>query len=216
MTNLISQADLEDRILIAFYDYAQKGDDKLVAVDVQRMIEGDLGLQRIDLALRALAKRAMLNPSYVAGRPAKYSITDVGYKEVEKAYLTQLEAAESAKIENDPILELEQQFAPAAGRMVTFGDNRNVKEQAIESVEQVEQIIRASNSLDPDLRDETVASLGAWKSLIDNAKAFAVGAFRFLVWDRIKKVIEKGIEDAYALALTGLLITLGTIIVGLL
>ena len=215
MTRVVSQRELEQIVLTAFYDYAQGGDQRLDVSAVGTLLSGEFSKQRLELALRALSRAELLDASYTMNRPASYSISEEGYKQVERAYFDRLEASEIAQTQDDPLGDMERQLAPAAGRMVTFGDNQAAFEQAISSIEEAEKIVRASNLLDAELRDETIASLGAWTSLIRATKSFAVGAFRYLVWDRLKKVCESAIEDTYRFAMTGLLLALGSLVLGL-
>ncbi len=213
---MVTQDELEQLVLNAFYDHAQKGDQKLYVSEVFDLLNGQFGRQRVELAVRALANRELLDGSYSMNRPSSYSISQAGYRLVEQTYLERLTATEAAQAASDPLLLLDQQLAPASSRMVSFGDNQDDYEQAISSVSDAEEVLRASNSLDPIIRDETLASLSAWKSLISAGKRFAVGAFNYLVWDRLKAVMEGGIEDTYRFVIAGILMALGSLIVGLL
>ena len=100
--------------------------------------------------------------------------------------------------------------------MVSFKDNQPAKIDAIAAVNEAERIIQSSNSLPSEERENATNSLSSWGELINKTSSFAVGAFKFMVWDRIKAVVESAIEEAYKTTLIGLLITLGTIIVNLL
>jgi hypothetical protein len=216
MSEDVSQTELENLILGEFYRYAQKGTKELTFDDVHRMLGGSFGLRRVELAVRALAEAGLLEGSHFMNSPSTYLISDAGYKKVENSIFERVAAAGAEKVETDPILSLENRLAPASGRMVSFGDNQHAREQVIECVHQAEEILRSSNTLEEGVREDALAYLSAWRKLVETAKNFAVGAFRFMVWDRLRKVIEKGLEDAYRAALVGILITLGTIIVGLL
>ena len=212
----ISQAQLEEHVLETFYQYAQKGSERLTIDEVGRMLDGEVGARRVELAVRALANSALLDGSYLMNSPAKYAISEAGYKQVEAQIFERLEATENDKLDSDPLARLEAQLAPAAGRMVSFGDNQDSREQALECIGSAQEILRSSNTVEEEARDDAIANLSAWKTLIETARNFAVGAFRFMVWDRLRKVAEKGLEEVYRAALAGILITLGTIIVGLL
>ncbi|MDT0575107.1 hypothetical protein RM533_02775 [Croceicoccus sp. F390] len=206
------QLELERAVLFALYNFAQKQGGRVNAVGIQQILPEQITETRISLALGQLERSGFVFSFHArfSKSPTDYEITDQGYKEAEKI------VGEAERLEADPIASLEMQLAPAAGRMVSFGDNQDNREQMIALVEQAKETIRSSNSINEAVRDDAVAHLSAWKGLIENSKTFAVGAFRFMVWDRIKKVIEGEIEDVYLITLTCTLITLGTIMVGLL
>lgn len=212
----ISQAELEKKVLELFFNEAQKNAGQISQEDVAVRLNSEFGQQRINLAIRSLSDRGLVEGEYDPGFGVLYAISDKGYKQAELTYFERLEAVEASQAQSDPVREMERQLAPAAGRMVSFGDNQAALDQAVLSVEQAENILNASNMLDPELRDESIASLTAWSSLIKATKSFAVGAFRYLVWDRLKKICESAIEDTYRFAITGLLLALGTLVLGLL
>ncbi len=216
MSGNVTQVELEERVLEIFYKHARDQDGELNVGHVQAKLDGNFGGRRVELAIQALADAKLLRGSYFIDAPSQYEITESGYKQVEEAYFARLNAVESEKAEADPVESLERKLAPAAGRMVSFGDNQEQKDQLLIAVNEAREIIRSSNQLDADDRDDAVGNISAWNRLVQDSKSFAVDAFKFLVWDRITKVIEKGIEDAYQALLVGLLITLGTIVVGLL
>ncbi len=212
MSHEVSHDDLQSQIIHLMFD-AMNDDAGWIGPDV---IGQNLGIasDRVSLAASRLVKEGYLNARYNIRSGASYQISERAYIEIEQARRDDPTVSDALPL--DPIQSLEAQLAPAAGRMVGFGDNQSDLDQAIESIEDAQNAIRESNQLDPDVRDETAFSLDTWKNLIVKARRFAIGAFQFLVWDRIKAVIEGGIEDAYRVALTAILITLGTIIVGLL
>ena len=197
------------------YTYSQTGDKSLDAEQVSQMLDGQFGVQRVNLALRALDRDGFLTSYSVMGSGQKFAISESGYLEVESSILARVNQIDYEASAN-PLDSIERELAPASGRMVTFGDNQSAHEQAIVCIEQATETIRRSNIMSEADKSEAVISLDSWKGLIQSARSFAIGAFRYLVWDRIKAVIEGSIEDTYRLVLTGLLITLGTIVVSLL
>ncbi|MXO48393.1 hypothetical protein GRI69_09000 [Erythrobacter vulgaris] len=214
MSENISQDELKGRVLEALYRHAQSGDRSISAEEAGTLIEGNFGLQRLEMALQSLVSNEFARASYVMNSPTKYRISEAGYYEVERAVFNRLEEVEERS--SDPLATLEQRLIPASDRMVGFGDNQSDADEALAAIEDVSEAIRTSNSLDEALRDETLASVASWKGMVEKGRNFAVGAFRFLVWNRIKAVIEGGIEDAYRYILVGGLLTLGTLILGLL
>ncbi|MXO61617.1 hypothetical protein [Qipengyuania oceanensis] len=211
MNSSVSHEDLQAQIVELLFD-AMNQDAGFVGPDQigQNLnISGD----RVTLAASALVRKGYLQARYNTRSGARYQISEQAYLDVEERRAKEMEVV--GKSSSDPIQALEEQIAPAAGRMVSFGDNQSDADQAIEIIEEATSALRSSNKIDTELRDETVINLDTWKGMVAKGQRFAVGAFRFLVWDRIKAVIENGIEDIYRVALVTALITLGTLIVAL-
>ena len=213
MSENVPQDELKGRVLEALYKHAQSGDRSITAEEVGSLVEGDFGLQRLELALQSLVGQEFARASYIMGSSTKYRISEPGYYEVERAIFSRLEQAEEES--SDPVERLERKLVPASDRMVGFGDNQSNADEAIAAIEDVSEAIRKSNILAEELRDETLSSLSSWIGMVEKGRNFAVGAFRFLVWARVKAVIEGGIEDVYRYILVGALLTLGTLVLGL-
>ncbi|MDJ0641359.1 MAG: hypothetical protein QNJ15_00945 [Erythrobacter sp.] len=207
---MVKQAELEALVLHGLYEYYQRASESLTLEDVQEFLSPDVTDARVELALGVLGGNGWVNIArpIVSGQRTKYSLTDAGYK-----YAEQLN--ERAEHESDPLAKVESQLAPGADRVVSFSDNQRMQEDAIAAVEDAEEVLRSSNQIDPAVRDEAILGSRSWKDGVTKGRAFAVASFKFLVWDRLKAIAEGGIEDAYRVALTGILLTLGTIIVSL-
>ena len=212
MSGNISHDELQAKIIDLMFD-AMNGDFGWIGADLigqQLSIASD----RVTLAATRLVREGHLHARYNTRAGAKYQITEKAYLEVEEWRQRNAEIQQQAV--SDPLQSIESRLVPAADRLVTFDDNQRDLEQVVEAIDDARGVIQSSNTLDVQLRDDTSLSLNTWKNLVVKSKRFAVGAFKYLVWDRLKAVIEGGIEDVYRLALTALLITIGTIIVGLL
>lgn len=107
---------------------------------------------------------------------------------------------------------LESGFAPAAGRIVTFGDNLPLKAEFIQNLEEAEKIIHSSNILDHKERHRFIDGLKYLRDRLYEDNSFTVQTFRFFVWDRLKSIVESGIEHAYNAVIIAILIKLGSIV----
>ncbi|MEE4209077.1 MAG: hypothetical protein V2I43_07420 [Parvularcula sp.] len=210
---MIKQSELEGLVLLALYEYFQSHSESLELAQVTSLLSIDVPEARVRMALGVLEKNGWSQSSriMISGQVVKFWLTDKGYKYAEE--ITERIAAEN---DDDPLAAIDEQLVPASDRMVTFANNQNAEEQAVMEVEKAEEIIRSSNEIDPSLRNETLISLNAGKDLLQSEKGFAIRAFNFLIWDRLKKAIASAIEEALKVALLAVAMTLGAIIIGLL
>ena len=112
----------------------------------------------------------------------------------------------------DQIDGLISKLAPASNRTISFTDNQDLCAKLVDGVKSIEEKLNSSNELDPEEKSDVAVSLEASVSLFQKSKTFLVGAFQYLVLERIKKAFEKTIEDAIRLSILGLLATLVTLI----
>ena len=103
---------------------------------------------------------------------------------------------------------ISKKLAPASDRFVSIGDNSSLAVQISNGVKDIEDQISSSNELDPEEKSDTLISLGLARKLFDNSTRVLVGAFRYLVVERLKKAFEKTIEDAFRLSILAILSTL--------
>lgn len=215
MSTEIPQEELEGLVLQKLYDHAQESGESLSVEHVRARLETNFGEHRVKLALEALANKSMLAGHYSMYSPSTYEITEAGYKQVEQWRFESIEKSK-ALVSTDPIEELESKLVPAAGRMVSFGHNEEAQKDFDASIEQAQEIIRSSNTLETEIQEETLNSLTSWQVLVKGVRNFAVGAFNYLVWERLKAALRGSIEDAYKAVIVGIMIALGTLVLGLL
>lgn len=106
--------------------------------------------------------------------------------------------------------------APASDRLVTIGHNFDLSQQLINGVEKISEKIAASNILPVDEKSDVRESLGLLQRLVGSSKTMLVGAFRYLVLERLKKAFEKTIEDALSAAIVLILAGLVALILAVL
>jgi len=123
-----------------------------------------------------------------------------------------LRAASILENQQSDLEKLGNQIAPASDRLILFSDNQDLSTSLITGTDEIRQIIESSNELDPIERSDVSVSLNAFRTLVEKSKSFVVGAFRYLVIERLKKAFEKTIEDALRLAIMGVLAMLTAII----
>ena len=212
MSDIVTHEELQSLIMNLMFDAMNQDAGWLGPIKIGEVL--GVASDRIALAATALVRQGHLRARHNMRTGSSYQISESGYVEIEE--WRRQDDQGHREIEADPILALEAQLAPAADRMVSFGDNQDDEAHVLAQLEEAQRVLNSSNLLDSTLRDETNLSLETWKNLAANGRRFAIGAFRYLVWDRLKAVVEGGIEDAYRVALTAIIITLGTIIIGLL
>jgi len=106
---------------------------------------------------------------------------------------------------DEDLSALSNRLAPASDRIVRLDDNRALVEQLEQGISEIERTIISSNELDADEKSDVLISQGAAKSIFTMSKAAFVGAFRYLVLDRIKKAFESALEDAFRVLIIGVL-----------
>jgi hypothetical protein len=138
-----------------------------------------------------------------------FSISSEGYRKVEADFADENEVAEflGGEKRND-IDGLIDQVAPASDRLIQFTDNQDLSSKLVDGINAINSKLDGSNQLDPDEKADVAVSLNAAISMFQKSKSFLVGAFRYLVLERVKKAFEKSIEDVIRLAVLGLLATL--------
>lgn len=105
---------------------------------------------------------------------------------------------------------------PASDRLVTLGDNSEFSQSLLNGVDHITEKIKASNSLPVDEKSDVIESLSVFQALVRRSKTLMVGAFRYLVLERVKKAFEKIIEDALRLAILAILASLAITILAVL
>jgi len=207
---MIRQQELETLVLHTLYEYYQNNTEKLEIEQICSLLEFDVPMGRIQMALETLRASELVEITQVivSGQKVYFWLSEKGYKYAE-------ELDNRAESSQNPLGALEAEMAPAAGRIVSFSDNQNARDQAIACLDDANDAIRSSNTLDIEVKQGATASLDAWRGALDKSRAFAISTFKFLVWDRLKAVIEGGIEEVYRAVLVGLMITLATIVLSL-
>ena len=108
---------------------------------------------------------------------------------------------------------LSTKLAPAAGRFVELSHNQATAQIVIDGIADIAGKIEASNELNPSEKADVLISLGAARQIFERSKTALIGAFQYLVLERLKKAFEKTIEDVFRLAIIA---TLGIIVAALL
>ena len=138
-----------------------------------------------------------------------FSIAPEGYRKIEANFEDENEVAEflarSKEVSVDTLID---RVAPASDRVISFSDNQELAGKLTDGIVAVNAQLSTSNSLDPDEKSDVAISLMASVSIFQKSQTFLIGAFRYLVLERIKKAFEKTIEDAIRIAVIGLLGTL--------
>lgn len=142
-----------------------------------------------------------------------FRLSAEGYRKVEQDFRDHDDVRRFLGIvEEDSFETISRKLLPASDRLVTLGDNSDLSRTLLHGVEEIEQKIVSSNLLPTDEKSDVIESLSAFKNLVDRSKTLIVGAFRYLVLERLKKAFEKIIEDAFRLAiltvLAGLVLTI--------
>lgn len=210
---MVKQSELEALVLFALYEHYQAHSNKLELEEVTALLSIDVAAGRVEMALQTLRSAGYVETTRVifAGQRFEYWLSEEGYK-----YAEELSDRATTDDREDPLALFDAKLIPASDRLVSFKDNQDSRNQAISAIEDAEEIVRSSNELDAEFKEQTLLSVRTGRGFLEKAETFAVGAFRFLVWDRLKAVLEAAIEEAYKVALLAVLMTLGAIIVGLL
>ena len=210
---MVKQVELEALVLQALYGHYQARSNKLELSEVNALLSVEVTEGRVEMALETLRSSGYVETTRVvySGQRFEYWLSEDGYKYAEEI----LDRAEREQ-PDDPLAQFDAKLVPASDRMVSFDDNHRDKVHAIQTIEEAEKIVRSSNKIDDDLKEQTLLSVKTGRTFLEEAESFAVGAFRFLIWDRLKAVVETAIEETLKVALTALLMTLGAIVIGLL
>ena len=108
----------------------------------------------------------------------------------------------------DDLESFSSQLAPASGRYVSLSDNQEIRSQMVEGIEEIEKQISSSNEIDVGEKSDVLLSLQSARSIASKSKAILVGAFRYLVVERLKGAFESALEDALKLAILSVIATL--------
>ncbi len=114
--------------------------------------------------------------------------------------------------EAEDISSISAKLAPAADRYVNLEHNSASKQEIVDGIQKIEKEIQSSNALEEDEKSETILSLTLARRLFEKSKQVLVGAFRYLVVERIKKALERTIEDALRASIIAILIAIIPII----
>lgn len=116
----------------------------------------------------------------------------------------------------DNIAELSARLIPASDRFVVLGDNAAMVDEIDKNLDQIEGLVRSSNQLEIGEKNDTSLSLSLARNLINQSSKVLVGAFNYLVVERLRKVFERSIEDALKLSILALLSVIVTSILAVL
>lgn len=186
MAQEISQDQLQFRVLEALFELANKSDGQ--TTDENLSAELNLPVLRVELALKSLNRMGFV--SYKFDGFMYYSITELGYREVEQ---NRLAPGHTADV---PI--------PASDRIVTLNDNR--KRELESSVSVVIDEIHKANAIDGDelLRERFIAQLSAARELV-RTQSIRAYLFYQLVVEVLSKLISTYGTTALGIAATKLL-----------
>jgi hypothetical protein len=157
---VISQSELQERVLRALFQYVQGGSELLKSADVALLLKDDCTEARVNMALKALVNGQLVDVSYPGGI-AKYIISNKGYLVVEET-LT-LDETTPSKTMIDPSVS----WLPASDRMVPLNHNDPEYLEVANRLAEVREVVRTSNDLSasPDERDAVLLALDSASSL---------------------------------------------------
>ncbi len=189
-SDLVPQAELEELVLRALFEYAQTESGMLATVEVGALLNGNFGDQRIRLALSSLDRGHLVRASHNAISGSQYSISETGYKAVEEDLLRAADRDDTS--------------APAANRVVGFDHNSRDYREVRKKVDELGKALRGANDLgDLSPREAAVAAF----EVDQISQTLNQDFFRPVeLWRRCRNTL-KWISEQAAVAVVGVLAT---------
>jgi hypothetical protein len=121
-----------------------------------------------------------------------------------------------ADTKDDGVVVALSRLIPASDRKVRPDHNSAGLAEALERVEEAQQLISQSNQLSEDEKQDSIVHLQAGISVLKGSTQIAIGTVRYLILDRLKAAFEGAIEDAFKLVIIGAFMTLAAFLISLL
>lgn len=115
-------------------------------------------------------------------------------------------ALEGELPEND-IWSVENLLAQASDRVVPFNHNSVEFKNFVGSIEGSIDALDESNALEPEFKSAFVSMLETGLELLRKGSKAALGALRFLIFDRLKEAYSSAMEESLKLVIQGALLT---------